>query len=178
MIKPYLERTVALIGEEAANQLQRSCVAIFGLGGVGGYAVESLARSGIGKLILVDFSQVTESNINRQIIATRQTIGMDKTQAFKKRLTDIRMDLEIEEYTLFYESGVNILSNEIDFVIDAIDTVSSKLALIEACNEKNIPIISCMGTGNKMNPEKLKIDDIQHHNCLCSRNARSVGKEE
>lgn len=156
-------RTINIIGIEAFSRLQNSCVAVFGLGGVGGYAAEALARSGVGRLLLVDYDTVSVSNINRQIIATEQTVGQKKTEAFAKRAKAINPDIEIIEISEFV-SGENVAdilkSNKLDYIIDAIDTVSSKVALISCAHLLNIPIISCMGTGNKLDPTLFKITDI------------------
>lgn len=156
-------RTINIIGIEAFSRLQNSCVAVFGLGGVGGYAAEALARSGVGRLLLVDYDTVSVSNINRQIIATEQTVGQKKTEAFAKRAKAINPDIEIIEISEFV-SGENVAdilkSNKLDYIIDAIDTVSSKVALISHAHSLNIPIISCMGTGNKLDPTLFKITDI------------------
>ena len=143
--------------------MQNSRVAVFGLGGVGGYAAEALARSGVGGLLLVDFDTVSVSNINRQIIATGETVGQKKTEAFAKRAKMINHEIDIKQICEFVD-GKNIedilRQNEIDYIIDAIDTVSSKTALISCAHELNIPIVSSMGTGNKLDPTLFKITDI------------------
>ena len=161
--KERFDRTINLIGEEAFSRLQNSTVAVFGLGGVGGYAAEALARSGIGALVLVDFDTVSVSNINRQIIATDETVGQKKTEAFAKRAREINPNLQIKEITEFIsaENIEDILrQSKIDYVVDAIDTVSSKTALISCAHALNIPIISSMGTGNKLDPTLFRITDI------------------
>ena len=157
------DRTINLIGREAFSRLQNSTVAIFGLGGVGGYAAEALVRSGIGGLVLVDFDTVSVSNINRQIIAAEETVGQKKTEAFAKRAKSINPDVQIKEITEFInaENIEDIFrQNKIDYVVDAIDTVSSKTALISCAHALGIPIISSMGTGNKLDPTLFKITDI------------------
>ena len=157
------DRTINLIGKEAFSRLQSASVAVFGIGGVGGYAAEALVRSGVGSLLLVDFDTVSVSNINRQIIATEQTVGQKKTEVFAKRAKEINPDIQIKEITEFINAE-NIddifRQNKIDYVIDAIDTVSSKTALISCAHALNIPIISSMGTGNKLDPTLFKITDI------------------
>jgi tRNA A37 threonylcarbamoyladenosine dehydratase len=155
-------RTEMLLGEEAMEKLKKSTVAIFGIGGVGSYVVEGLARSGIGNFILVDKDEVAETNINRQIIATTKTIGMDKVKVAKERILEINPDAKVEVFKEFYskENSNTILNESISYVVDAIDTVTAKLTLIEECKKLNIPIISCMGTGNKLDSTKFEIVDI------------------
>lgn len=154
-------RTELLIGKDAIEKLKNSKVAIFGIGGVGSYVVEALARAGIGKFILVDNDNVSYSNINRQIIATNKTVGMPKVEVAKQRILDINSMAEVEIYNEFYsEKSQGIIDSSINYVIDAIDTVSSKIELIVRANKMNIPIISCMGTGNKLDPTRFEISDI------------------
>lgn len=156
------KRTEALIGQEAVSKLKSSNVAVFGLGGVGGYVAESLARSGVGHLTVVDNDTIKESNINRQIIALHSTIGKLKTEAFEIRLKDINPEIEITSLNLFYlpENKDTIDFSDFDYVVDAIDTVSGKITIAEKCTEKNIPLISSMGTGNKLDPSLFEITDI------------------
>jgi tRNA A37 threonylcarbamoyladenosine dehydratase len=151
-----------LVGPDAIDKLKRSRVAVFGVGGVGSFAVEGLARSGVGKFILVDNDVICESNINRQIHATIKTIGRAKVDVMKERILDIDPDAEVETYQLFYPSDTpgDLLEGRIDYIVDAIDTVKAKLELIMKAKEKGIPIISSMGTGNKFDPSKLCITDI------------------
>ncbi len=151
-------RNILYWGEEAQNKLLNSHVAVFGLGGVGGYCAEALARSGIGKLTLVDFDTVSESNINRQIIALKSTVGESKTTLFEKRLKDINPDIKLYLINDFYSEDFNF--EGIDFVSDAIDTMRSKINLLVKCHENKIPVISSMGAGNRIDPEKLYISDI------------------
>ena len=169
----WLDREKALIGEEAVEKLKNSSVLVFGIGGVGGYSVEALARAGIGNLTMVDHDKVNITNINRQIIATRSTLGMPKTRAAKQRIHDINPECRVKEITEFAEEKniANIIgSSSPDFIIDAIDCVTSKLLIAEYATEHNIPIISSMGTGNKLDPEKLKITDISKtHTCPLAR---------
>lgn len=155
-------RTETLIGEEALQKLKKSHVAVFGIGGVGGFVVEALARSGVGQLTLIDNDTVKESNINRQIIALHSTVGQNKTDAFEKRLLDINPSIKVNKKNLFFlpESSNEIDFALLDYVVDAIDTVSGKIAIAEKCNEHSIPLISSMGTGNKLDPTKFEITDI------------------
>ena len=159
----FFKRTEALIGVDALNKLKSVHVAVFGIGGVGGYIVEALARSGVGELTLIDNDTVKESNINRQIIALSSTVGAKKTETFKKRLKDINPEIKVNLCDLFVlpENCREIDFSRFDYVADAIDTVSGKLAIIERCNELNIPIISSMGTGNKLDPTAFEITDIK-----------------
>ncbi len=157
------KRTENLIGKEALEALNSSRVAVFGLGGVGGYAVEALVRAGIGELVLIDSDDVEVSNLNRQIIATLHTIGMRKTEAARKRAESINPEIKIVELPLFItEENVEkiLFETKPDYIIDAIDTVPSKTALILAAHKLNIPIVSSMGTGNKLDASLFKIVDI------------------
>lgn len=151
-----------LIGEEAIKKLANSKVAIFGIGGVGTYVAEALARCGVGKFILVDNDKVAITNINRQIIATTKTIGQYKVDLMKQRILDINPNAEVETYKTFYmpDCEERILDNSINYVVDAIDTVTAKIFLIEESTKLNIPVISSMGTGNKLDPSKFEITDI------------------
>ena len=154
-------RTELIIGKEKVEILKKSKVAIFGIGGVGSYVVEGLARAGIGNFILVDKDEVSISNINRQIIATHDTVGKDKVDVAKKRILEINPDAKIEIYKEFFmPETTGILDDSIDYIIDAIDTVTAKIELIVRANNLNIPIISCMGTGNKLDPTRFEISDI------------------
>ncbi len=155
-------RAVSIIGEENMKKLNNSSVIVFGLGGVGGAACEALVRAGIGTIGIVDKDIVDITNINRQLFATEETVGIAKTQAAKERLLSINPDLIIKEYSLFYlpETAHEIDLGEYDFVVDCIDNVTAKLELIERCNSLSVPVISSMGTGNKLHPEMLEISDI------------------
>ena len=155
-------RTEMLIGKNAINKLANSKVAIFGIGGVGSYIAEALARCGVGNFILVDNDKVTITNINRQIIATTKTIGQYKVDLMKQRILDINPEAKVETYKTFYmpECEEKILDHSVNYVIDAIDTVTAKIFLIEEATRLNIPIISSMGTGNKLDPSKFEITDI------------------
>ncbi len=156
------KRTQSLIGEEALRKLNSSHIAVFGIGGVGGYVVEALARSGVGTLTLIDNDTIKESNINRQVIALHSTIGEMKTEAFRKRLLDINPDIKINVINLFFlpETREMIDFSIFDYVVDAIDTVSGKIAIAEECNKSGTPLISSMGTGNKLDPTAFEISDI------------------
>lgn len=154
-------RTEALIGKENLEKLQNSKVAIFGLGGVGSYVLEGLARAGLGNLILVDNDTISESNLNRQIIALKSTIGKYKVEVAKDRVLEINPNANIKIYQEFFtKESKDILDESLTYIVDAIDTVSSKLDLIVKAKELNIPIISSMGTGNKLDPTKFEVDDI------------------
>lgn len=155
-------RTEMLIGKEALERLKNSTVAVFGIGGVGGFVTEALARCGIGKLVLVDFDTVSISNINRQIIALNSTVNKLKVDVIRDRIKDINPDIQVKTYAEVFnkDSSDKIMNNELDYVVDAIDMVSSKIHLIELCKKMNIPIISSMGTGNKINPTMLEVGDI------------------
>lgn len=158
---PY-SRTAFLLGEEGMNKLKNATVAVFGLGGVGGYVVEALARCGIGKLVLVDHDTISITNINRQILATQKTVGMDKAEAAKQRVLDIDPDIQVVARKEFF--GPDTMDSfdftQYSYVVDAIDTVTGKLALVKAAKEASVPIISSMGTGNKLDPSKFQIADI------------------
>ena len=150
-------------GKDFQQKISEKHVAIFGLGGVGGYTAEMLARSGIGELTLVDFDKVSKSNINRQIIALHSTIGELKTDLFFKRLKDINSNLKINVINDFFTEQFNF--SQIDFVCDAIDSMRSKINLLTQCYEEKIPVISSMGAGNRVDPTKLYISDISEiHN--------------
>lgn len=155
-------RTEALVGKKAMEKLAGSKVCIFGVGGVGSYALEAIVRAGIGSICIVDNAEVDETNINRQLIAMDSTVGIMKTQAALTRMKDINPDIHITGFNEFADDTniSGIIPHDTDYIIDAIDSVQSKLNLIEYADKKRIPIISCMGTGNKLHPEKLTISDI------------------
>ncbi len=155
-------RTGMLLGEEAISILSRSHVAVFGVGGVGGYAVEALARSGVGTLDLIDCDKVSESNINRQIIATHKTVGMYKVDAAEARVLDINPEATVRKHRVFFCEETEALFDfrDYDYVIDAIDTVSGKLALVRCAETAGTKIISSMGAGNKLDPTKFEVEDI------------------
>ena len=155
-------RTRQLIGDEAIEKLNKARVAVFGVGGVGGYVVEALVRSGVGALDLIDNDVVSESNINRQIIALHSTIGQYKTKVAQARAKDINPDVKICTYEKFFlpETADEFDFSRYDYVVDAIDTVSGKLALIERAKAHNVPIISAMGAGNKLDNTAFEVADI------------------
>lgn len=151
-----------LVGEEAITKLKDKHVIVFGVGGVGGYVVEALIRSGIEKITLVENDTVSYTNLNRQIIATRDTIGQKKGEVMKERILSINPHCLVELKDMFYlpENADDIPLEQYDYVIDAIDTITSKIELAVRCEQKHIPLISSMGTGNKMNPALLQVADI------------------
>ena len=155
-------RSEMLIGEEGLEKLKKSTVAVFGIGGVGSYTVEGLARSGVGRLVLVDHDEICVSNINRQIHATIKTVGQSKVEIMKSRVLEINPDIEVIAYKEMYtsETANKLLDDKYDYVVDAIDMVTSKIDLICKCKENNIPIISAMGAANKLDPTKLEVTDI------------------
>lgn len=155
-------RTEMLIGTDSLNKLKNCHIAVFGLGGVGGHAAEALARCGVGMFTLFDADTVAESNLNRQIIATLDTIGMFKTEAMKNRILSINPNAVVNTNNVFYlpENADQYSFDGFDYVIDAIDTVSAKIQLAVRCDAQNISLISSMGTGNKLNPTELKVADI------------------
>ncbi|MBR2647091.1 MAG: tRNA threonylcarbamoyladenosine dehydratase [Clostridia bacterium] len=155
-------RTAILIGEEGVERLKKSRVAVFGVGGVGGYVVEALARSGVGALDLIDKDLVSESNINRQIIALHSTIGQMKTEVAAARARDINPNIVVRTHNVFYlpETAAEFDFSQYNYVVDAIDTVSGKIALIERAKACNVPVLSCMGAGNKLNAVAFEVADI------------------
>ena len=155
-------RSAALLGEGGMQRLFSSTVAVFGVGGVGSYTVEALARSGIGRLILVDADVVDESNINRQLIALHSTVGRDKVEVARERIKDINPDCEVVTYKLFVtpENLSEIDLSGVDYIVDAVDSVPAKLALAEYSTHHGVALISSMGTGNKLDPSALTVSDI------------------
>ena len=155
-------RTEAMLGKDAMTKLQNSRVIVFGVGGVGGHSVEALVRSGIGHITIVDFDKVEETNINRQLVALTSTIGKSKVEALKERLLDINPDLDIEAIEKFYlpENENEFDLSKYDYIVDAIDNMSAKISLVVRANELNVPIISAMGAGNKIEPTMLEVSDI------------------
>lgn len=155
-------RTETLIGKDNLEKLVRSHVAVFGVGGVGGYVCEALVRSGVSHITIIDKDVVSESNINRQIIATYDTLGMSKVEVMKKRILSINPSCIVDAIEMFYLPEVSHLIDfsKFDYVVDAVDTVTAKLLIVEKCYEAKIPVISSMGTGNKLDPTKFKIADI------------------
>lgn len=155
-------RTELLIGKEGIKRLQNATVMVLGVGGVGSHCIEALARSGVGKLILVDNDKVSLTNINRQSIAYQSTVGEYKTKLMEDRIHDICHSTEVITYEMFVlpDNLSELFEGKVDYIVDAIDTVTAKLALVEYAKDNDIPIISCMGTGNKLHPEMFKIADI------------------
>ena len=155
-------RTELLIGAEAMERLKNARVAVFGVGGVGGYVVEALARTGVGTLDLIDNDTVSVSNINRQIIATTKTVGRNKVDVAKERVLDIHPEAVVNTYNMFYlpETADQFDFTQYDYVVDAIDTVSGKISIIVKAQEAGVPVISSMGAGNKMDPTAFEVTDI------------------
>lgn len=156
------DRTKRLLGTDAMEKLNNSHVAVFGIGGVGGHAVEALVRSGIGKITIVDSDEVAESNINRQLIATTKTVGLKKVDVMKEHLLEINPEVKIDKHCCFFlpETRAQFDFSQYDYVIDAVDTVTAKIALVEACEEAGVPIVSSMGAGNKLDPTAFEVTDI------------------
>ena len=155
-------RTAMLLGEAAVERLSRARVAVFGIGGVGGYTVEALARAGIGRLDLIDSDTVSVSNINRQLLATHSTVGLPKVEAARRRILDINPDCAVVIHQVFYtpETAGRFDFTQYDYIVDAIDTVTGKLALVEQAAAVGTPIICCMGTGNKLDASAFQVADI------------------
>lgn len=154
-------RTELLIGKEGIEKLNKAKVAVFGIGGVGSYVVEGLVRAGVQNFILVDDDKVCLTNLNRQIIATRSTIGKPKVEVAKERILDINPKANVEIYQEFFmPDSKEILDDSVDYIVDSIDTVTAKIELVMRANKLNIPIISSMGTGNKLDPTRLEVSDI------------------
>ena len=161
MPRPEFVRSAMLLGEENLEKLSRRSVAIFGLGGVGGGALEALARAGVGEFHLVDADTFNESNLNRQLLATHETIGRRKVEVARDRILSINPDARVYLYPVFYLPGETSLPfDAFDFVIDAIDTVAAKTALAEECFKRGIPEVMCLGMGNRFDPSKIKIGDL------------------
>ncbi len=154
-------RTELLIGKKGVEKLKKSKIAIFGIGGVGSYVLEGCVRAGIGNFILVDNDKICLTNLNRQIIATRKTIGKAKVEVAKDRVLEINPNAKVEIYKEFFmPDSKEILDESVDYIIDAVDTVTAKIELVVRANALNIPIISSMGTGNKLDPTKFEVTDI------------------
>ena len=154
-------RTELVIGKEGVEKLNNTKVAIFGLGGVGSFVLEGLVRAGIGNFVLIDDDKICLTNLNRQILATRKTVGQPKVEVAKQRILDINPDANVEIHQEFFMPETEgILDNSIDYIVDCIDTVTAKIELVIRADKLNIPIISCMGTGNKLDPTRFEVTDI------------------
>lgn len=161
-MKEQFIRTGLLLGEDAIDKLSNKRVAVFGVGGVGGYVAESLVRSGIGEIDIIDNDKVCESNINRQIIATHSTVGMSKVIAMKNRILDINPEIKVNVHECFFlpENASQFDFTKYDYVVDAVDTVTAKIELVMSAHNANVPIISSMGAGNKLDATAFKVADI------------------
>lgn len=155
-------RTKLLIGEDGVEKLKNSTVAVFGIGGVGSYTVEALARAGVGSLVLVDKDEISATNINRQIHSTTKTVGMSKVEVMRDRVLEINPDADVKIFNEFYsaENAETMIDKKYSYIVDAVDTVSAKIDLVVRANEYNIPIISAMGAANKLDPTKFEVTDI------------------
>lgn len=158
----FFDRSEVLLGADALNTLKNSHVAVFGVGGVGSYTVEALVRGGIGRLSIFDGDTVSETNINRQLVATSKTVGEDKVSVAMSHALDVNPDIQVKAEKIFFcaENADSIDFSQFDYVVDAIDTVSSKLLLIEKSKAADVPVISCMGAGNKLDPTRFEVSDI------------------
>ena len=165
-MEDWIVRSKLLLGNEGIDKLQNSKVAIFGVGGVGGYVAEALARSGVGHFVLVDSDKVDITNINRQIIALNSTVGKLKVDVMKERISDINPEAEVEARACFYlpENADEFDFSEYSYVVDAVDTVAAKLSIIERAKQSNVPVISSMGAGNKLDASAFKVADIYKTN--------------
>lgn len=161
-MKEIFSRSALLLGEEGIEKLNKSKVAVFGVGGVGGYVVEALARSGVGHFVLVDNDDVSITNINRQIIATTKTVGRDKVEVMRERILEINPEADVEIRKCFYlpENADTFDFSNYSYVVDAVDTVTAKLEIIVRAKEADVPVISSMGAGNKLDPTKFEVADI------------------
>ena len=176
MEKNFTTRTGLIIGDEGINKLKNSNVIVFGVGGVGSFAAEAIARAGVGNLTIVDFDDVDITNINRQLPALHSTVGKYKVEVMKDRILDINPDINIKAIREVYnkDTSESILCENYDYVVDAIDMVTSKIHLIETCKNKGLEIISSMGMGNKLDPTKIEVTDI-HKTTICPL-ARKIKK--
>lgn len=170
-------RTEMVIGKDNLQRLAKTTVTILGLGGVGGYVAEALARSGVGSLVLIDHDEISLTNLNRQIIALESTLGRSKVEVMAERIAQINPHCNVVTYQKFYDSSNHdrLISSNIDFVADAIDSVGPKVALMSRCMEDEVPIISSLGTGNKLDPTRLNITDVSKtHTCPLARAVRQA----
>ena len=177
MEESWMSRTELLIGKEAIEKLKRAKVAVYGIGGVGSFVVEGLARSGIGHMVLIDNDTIAISNLNRQIHSTHKTIGKRKMDVMKERILDINPEAMVDVYMAqeLEEGEENLIDSSFSYIVDAVDTVSTKIKLIEKAISLQVPILSCMGTGNKLDPMKFEITDIKNTS-VCPL-ARVIRKE-
>ncbi len=168
------QRSSLIVDEKSLLGFQEQRILVVGLGGVGGYAVEGLARAGFKKFILVDFDVVSESNINRQIIALHSTVGKLKSELFRERVLDINPEAEVEIITEFFDEKLRLeVLDRVDFVVDAIDSLGPKVGLLEDCYNKGIKVVSSMGAGNRLDPSKIKIADLsKSKNCTLASRVR------
>ena len=179
-MKEQFSRTAKFLGENSIATLSRCRVAVFGIGGVGGYVAEALARAGVGAIDLIDSDKVSESNINRQIIALHSTVGRYKTEAMKDRIADINPDCKVTVYNCFYlpETADIFDFSKYDYVVDAVDTVTAKIDIVCRAKEQSVPVISAMGAGNKLDPSKFQVADIYKTNvCPLARVMRTSLKK-
>ena len=155
-------RTELLIGKEGLEKLKNAKIAVFGVGGVGSFVIEGLARAGVGNFVIIDDDKICLTNINRQIIATRKTVGKFKVDVMKERILDINPDANVETHQEFYlpNSESNIINKDLTYVVDCVDTVTAKIEIVIQCKKLGIPVISSMGTGNKLDPTRFEISDI------------------
>lgn len=170
-------RTELVLGKDNLRRLQEASVAVVGVGGVGGYAAEALARSGVGRLILIDHDVVSLTNLNRQIVALESTLGRPKVEVMAERIAQINPECEVICHQAYYDSSTHsqLLPEQLTYAADAIDSVRAKVDLIEACLERGIPIVSSLGAGNKVDPTRLKVTDIsQTHTCPLARAVRGT----
>ena len=161
-MKKKFSRTEMLIGNDGMEKLKNATVAVFGIGGVGSFVCEGLARSGVGNFILIDYDKTDETNINRQLIATEKTVSKYKVDLMKERILDINPDANVETYKEFYlaDSEIDIITEDLSYAVDCVDTIMAKIAIICSCDAINVPVISSMGTGNKLDPTMLEVADI------------------
>lgn len=174
-------RTELLVGPQGLDKLRQSTVAVFGLGGVGGFAAEALCRAGVGRLVIVDFDDVCVTNINRQILALDDTVGKSKALVMADRLRKINPAADVVPCKDFYsaESSEFLLSGDYDYVLDAIDHITSKLHLIRTCRERGMPIVSSMGAASKLDPTRIRVADISEtHKCRMARIVRKLLKQQ
>lgn len=181
MIEEQFHRTVSLIGEDAVARLAAARVAVFGIGGVGGYAVEALVRAGVGALDLIDRDTVSKTNLNRQIVALHSTLGMYKTDAAAKRARDINPAIKLTLHNTFFlpENADTFDFTQYDYIVDAVDTVAAKMELVRRANAAGVPIISAMGAGNKLDPTAFRVADIHKtEGCPLARTVRALCRKE